>query len=284
MDSNYADPYVGLADTFGLISAYNFASANEAMPQAKSYAEKAIKINPDLAGAYTSLGWVFVNYEYDWVAAESSFRKSIELNPNYATANHWFGLFLSNLGKHDEAIASVKKAAELDPQSMIIQSSIGQVYVVAGRFEEASEFVNRAHEMNPYFSTAIWFKYAKLKGVNTEEDVILLKELIKKFPDQPMHRKTLLEVYLKMGNREAALEQMVDLLGSFDGILNNCHFAESFFLLGKTEQGYQWLEKGIQARESWVTMYGNLPFLKKYHRESRFCELYKKINHPMYVD
>ena len=284
LDSNYADPYVGLADTFGLISAYNFASANEAMPQAKSYAEKAIEINPDLAGAYTSLGWVFVNYEYDWVAAESSFRKSIELNPNYATANHWFGLFLSNLGKHDEAIASVKKAAELDPQSMIIQSSIGQVYVVAGRFEEASEFVNRAHEMNPYFSTAIWFKYAKLKGVNTEEDVILLKELIKKFPDQPMHRKTLLEVYLKMGNREAALEQMVDLLGSFDGILNNCHFAESFFLLGKTEQGYQWLEKGIQARESWVTMYGNLPFLKKYHRESRFCELYKKINHPMYLD
>ena len=284
LDSNYADPYVGLADTFGLISAYNFASANEAMPQAKSYAEKAIKINPDLAGAYTSLGWVFVNYEYDWLSAESSFRKSIELNPNYATANHWFGLFLSNLGKHDEAIASVKKAAELDPQSMIIQSSIGQVYVVAGRFEEASEFVNRAHEMNPYFSTAIWFKYAKLKGVITEEDVTLLKELIKKFPDQPMHRKTLLEVYLKMGNREAALEQMVDLLGSFDGILNNCHFAESFFLLGKTEQGYQWLEKGIQARESWVTMYGNWPFLKKYHRESRFCELYKKINHPMYVD
>ena len=43
--------------------------------------------------------------------------------------------------------------------------------------EEASEFVNRAHEMNPYFSTAIWFKYAKLKGVNTEEDVTLLKEL-----------------------------------------------------------------------------------------------------------
>ncbi|MED5494607.1 MAG: TIR domain-containing protein, partial [Verrucomicrobiota bacterium] len=82
LDPNYADPYVGLADTFGLISAYNFASANEAMPQAKSYAEKAIEINPDLAGAYTSLGWVYVNYEYDWAAADSSFRKSIQLNPN----------------------------------------------------------------------------------------------------------------------------------------------------------------------------------------------------------
>ena len=284
LDSNYADPYVGLADTFGLISAYNFASANEAMPQAKSYAEKAIEINPDLAGAYTSLGWVYVNYEYDWAAADSSFRKSIQLNPNYATANHWFGLFLSNIGKHDEAIASVKKAAQLNPQSMIIQSSLGQVHIIAGRHEEASKFVDRAHQMNPYFSTAIWFKYAKLKENHTEEDVAAMQELIKQFPNQPMHRKTLLEVYLKMGNREAALDQMVDLLESFDGVLNNCHLADTFFLLGKNEEGYRRLEKGIEARETWATTYGSMPFLKKVMQEPRFRELYKKIDHPLYVD
>ena len=284
LDSNYADPYVGLADTFGLISAYNFASANEAMPQAKSYAEKAIEINPDLAGAYTSLGWVYVNYEYDWAAADSSFRKSIQLNPNYATANHWFGLFLSAVGKNDEAIASVKKAAELDPQSMVIQSSLGQVHIVAGRLEEASKFVDRAHQMNPYFSTAIWFKYAKLKENHTEEDVAALQELIKQFPNQPMHRKALLEVYLKMGNREAALDQMVDLLESFDGVLNNCHIADTFFLLGKNEAGYQRLKKGIEARESWAPLYGSMHFLKKVMQEPRFRELYKKIGHPLYVD
>jgi len=284
LDPNYADPYVGLADTFGLISAYNFASANEAMPQAKSYAEKAIEINPDLAGAYTSLGWVYVNYEYDWAAADSSFRKSIQLNPNYATANHWFGLFLSTVGKHDEAIASVKKAAELDPQSMVIQSSLGQVHIVAGRLEEASKYVDRAYEMYPYFSTAIWIKFAKLKETNTGEDVATLQELIKQFPNQPMHRKTLLEVYLKMGNREAALDQMVDLLESFDGVLNNCHIADTFFLLGKNEAGYQRLEKGIEARETWATLYGSMPFLKKVMHEPRFRELYKKIGHPLYVD
>jgi len=254
------------------------------MPQAKSYAEKAIEINPDLAGAYTSLGWVYVNYEYDWAAADSSFRKSIQLNPNYATANHWFGLYLSNIGKHNEAIASVKKAAELDPQSMIIQSSLGQVHIIAGRHDEASKYVDRAHQMSPTFSTAIWFKYAKLKQKNTGGDVTSLLELIKQFPNQPMHRKTLLEVYLKMGNREAALDQMVDLLESFDGILNDCHFADIFFLLGKTEEGYRRLEKGIEARETWAATYGSLPSLKKFQQEPRFRELYKKIGHPLYVD
>ena len=284
LDPNYADPYVGLADTFGLISGYNFASANEAMPKAKSYAEKAIEINPYLAGAYSSLGWVFLNYEYDWAAADSSFRKSIQLNPNYATANHWFGLYLSNIGKHNEAIASVKKAAELDPQSMIIQSSLGQVHIIAGRHDEASKYVDRAHQMSPTFSTAIWFKYAKLKQNNTGGDVTSLLELIKQFPNQPMHRKTLLEVYLKMGNREAALDQMVDLLESFDGILNDCHFADTFFLLGKNEEGYRRLEMGIEARETWAASYGSLPSLKKFQQEPRFRELYKKIGHPLYMD
>ena len=284
LDPDYADAYASLADTYGLMPAYNFASPDDAMPKAKSYAEKAKEKNPNLASAYTSLAWVLHNYEYDWKGAEENYSKAIELNPNYATVNHWFGLFLSNVGKHEEAIETLKKAAGLDPQSMIIQSSAGQVHLVAEQNNEALKYVESAHKMNPYFSTALWFKFSKLANVNTDMDVSYLKGAIKQFPDQPMHRKTLLEVYLKMGNREAALEQMVDLLDSFHNTLNNCHFAETFFLLGKPEQGYQWLKKGIQAKESWVVMYGNLPSLKKYQKEPRFRELYKKINHPLYVD
>ena len=284
LDPDYADAYAGLADTYGLMPAYNFASPDDAMPKAKSYAEKAIEKNPNLASAYTSLAWVLHNYEYDWKGAEENYSKAIELNPNYATVNHWFGIFLSNNGRHNKAIETLKKAAELDPQSMIIQYTVGQILLVAEQSEEALKYVERAHKMNPYFSSALWFKFSKLTKVNTDKDIAYLKEAIKRFPDQPMHRKTLLEVYLKTGNREAALEQMVDLLGTFHDTLNNCHFAETFFLLGKPEQGYQWLEKGIQAKESWVAMYGNLPSLKKYQNEPRFRELYKKINHPLYVD
>ncbi len=66
LDPDYADPYVGLADTYGLMPIYNFAEPSDAMPKAKSYAEEAIKLNPNLASAYTSLAWVMHQYEYDW--------------------------------------------------------------------------------------------------------------------------------------------------------------------------------------------------------------------------
>ena len=37
LDPDYAEPYVGLADTYGLLPIYNFAEPSEAMPKAKSY-------------------------------------------------------------------------------------------------------------------------------------------------------------------------------------------------------------------------------------------------------
>ena len=44
------------------------------------------------------------------------------------------------------------------------------------------------------------------------------------------------------------------------------------------------LEKAIEAREGWAVFYGTFPSLKKYQQEPRFRELYKKIDHPLYVD
>ena len=99
-----------------------------------------------------------------------------------------------------------------------------------------------------------------------------------------MNRKVLSEVLLKQGNREAALEQLILLLEGYHDTMNKAHFAETFFVMGMPEQGYRWLEKAIEAREGWAVFYGTFPSLKKYQQEPRFRELYKKIDHPLYVD
>jgi hypothetical protein len=54
--------------------------------------------------------------------------------------------------------------------------------------------------------------------------------------------------------------------------------------MGKPDHAYRWLQKAIEAKEGNVLFYGVLPNLKKYQQEPRFRELYKKINHPLYVD
>jgi tetratricopeptide (TPR) repeat protein len=61
-------------------------------------------------------------FYFEWNFAESNkeFRRAIELNPNYATAHHWYGETLASSGRFDEAIAESKRAQELEPHSLII--------------------------------------------------------------------------------------------------------------------------------------------------------------------
>ena len=77
LDPNYAEPYVGLADTYGLLPIYNFAEPAVAMPKAKPYAQEAIKRNRNLAIAYTSIAMVNHVYDYNWLEAEANHRKAL---------------------------------------------------------------------------------------------------------------------------------------------------------------------------------------------------------------
>ena len=61
------------------------------------------------------------------------FKRAIELNPGYATAHHWYGLYLMRLGRYDEAISEITRAQELDPLSVPINGFAATIYYVAGR-------------------------------------------------------------------------------------------------------------------------------------------------------
>jgi tetratricopeptide (TPR) repeat protein len=259
LDPDYADPYVGFADTYGLMPSYNFADTSEAMPKAKSYAEEAIKLNPNLPEAYTSLAWVMHQYEYNWKEAEANYRRAIELNPNYATGHQWFALFLSNIGRNNEAIKLIVKASELDPQSMIIKSTAVEIHLTAEQYVQALKYCDKTFEIDPYFSFALCFKHAKINKQNSKENIDHIKEAIRRYPNQPMHWKTLAEVYWNIGDREAAMEQVIELLDRYHDSFRKAHFADLYFVMGKPDHAYRWLKKAIEAKE------GNILF-------TEFCQ------------
>jgi len=62
-----------------------------------------------------------------WAEAEKEFKRAIELNPNYATAYHWYSVTLLYLGRYDESLAMIQRAHEIDPLSSIITISVSWV-------------------------------------------------------------------------------------------------------------------------------------------------------------
>jgi Tfp pilus assembly protein PilF len=115
-DPNYALAYAGLADCYVVLNEYARVPTSETAPQAKAYAERAIAIDDQLGEPHAALGTVNEQL-WQWEKAEREYRRAIELSPNYATAYHWYSIFLKGLGRFDEAALMIKRAQELDPLS-----------------------------------------------------------------------------------------------------------------------------------------------------------------------
>jgi len=90
-DPTYALAYAGMADCYVLLPVYRGLSAEEGFPKAKAAALQALQIDEQLAEAHTTSFHVAL-FTWDWETAEKSIVRAIELNPNYATAHHWYGM------------------------------------------------------------------------------------------------------------------------------------------------------------------------------------------------
>lgn len=284
LDPKYADPYAGLGDTYGLLPVYNFAKPDVAMPKAKAYAEQAISLNPNLAGAYTSKAWVQHTYEYNWAGAEASYKKAIQLNPNYATGHHWYGEFLYHIGKAELGFDHLSKAVELAPTSKIIKVNLSTCCWILGRDELALLYADKSLEIDPYFHLSLKTKYTRLDHGVPEDAIDEVLTAYEHYPNQPGFLQSLFKLYWKSNQREKAYDCLVELLDKHHDTYQKTEFANIYFLMDRPEDAYRWMEKAIEQKESLVPHYATDPSLKKYHSQPRFRELYKKINHPKFVD
>ena len=285
IDSDYADPYVGLSDVYSLQVYYNYATRDEAISKSKQYAETAKEKNPNLAKAYASIGWILHMFERDWSGAEESYKKAIELNPNYATNRQWYGIFLANVGRKKEALEMVKIAEQLDPTSMIIKAVLALRYLEADENELSLVFANKALEMSPLFTGPLTTKYIKLNSDNIDEGIGKFRESLKVNSNPINPRTGLFKLYLKQGDREAAFDEFAEIIGYPKVSTENCGtIAQLYYLLGKKELAYHWLEKAIENYEVLAIEMAAVKEFEDWQKESRFREMYKKINHPMYID
>ncbi len=205
-DPNYALAYVGLADSYLLLSNYGAAAPQDSMPQARAAAQKALKLDSNLAEVHATLA-ILSQGDFEFKRAITEYERAIQLSPNYAMAHHWFGDGpLMALAMTNRSIAEGKRSVELDPLSLINNADLGWVYINARRYEEAIAQLRKTIEIDSHFYLAHYYlgEALQLKGQLTE--AIVEYRAAVELNDDPLALAFLGHAYARAGQKDKAQE------------------------------------------------------------------------------
>jgi len=278
-DPSYALAYTGIADTCALFSVYGAGAPEEYLPRAKAAAEKALALDDSLAEAHASMGLVFYSY-FEGARSVKEFERAIELNPNYATAHHWYGrLTLVMLGQLDHAIAEVKRAYELDPVSSIIHSDLGGVNYMARRYDEAIKQLRSTVEMDPefYFAHRYLGLTLELKG-NLGGAIAEYKKALE-LNNDPSGLAFIAHAEKSMGRETEAREILAQMTKeATTRYVQPYAVAIVHLALGEKDQALDWLQRAAQERGATYFNFIKVdPYLDPLRGDPRFEALVEEV-------
>ena len=279
-DPNYALAYVGLADYYNTVPDYGPVAQSEAAPKARAAAEKALAIDNSLAEAHVAVAAAHWSV-FEFSAAEREFQRALELNPKYAHAHHWYGLFLSWDTRHSDAIAHLRRAVELDPLNLQYNCNLGQVLGNAKQYDASFEQLRKTLEMDPNYAQA----HAQLgtEYWNTGQYPKALEEFIKAttlFNDRDSVAITteVARVYSRSGLKPALVRQLeMDRELVKRRYVDPTEFAGVYAELGDKEQAFVWLEKALAEKSSGLQNVKNMRALEKWHDDPRYLDLLRRM-------
>ena len=280
-DPNYALAYAGMADAYRTQAIAAFAPSNEVCPQAKALALRTLEIDDSLAEAHIVLGWVGFLFDWDWENAERELKKAIELAPNDSEAHRAYAHFLSNSGRHEEAVAEGKRARELAPLTLITAALESQFLIYAGRYDEATARLDKTLELDQNF----WLvhnclgRVYILQGRNAEAiaEFTKARELSAGGTTEPIAQ--LGYALAISGKRNEALAILKELKSfAAENYVPMYFFALIYNGLGNREMALSYLEKSFDNRKVQLTFIKIDTRWDKHRADGRFVDLIRKMN------
>jgi len=276
-DPRYARAYAGLADAYILMGAYSGRPQTEFGSKARAAALRALQIDDHLSEAHTALALIVQSYDWDWQTAEKEFRRAIELNPNYATAHHWYAEHLMWRGRFDEALHESERARQLDPLSLIIAADSGAILYFSRQYDRAIEKWRSVMEMDPHFSRAHLIRGAYVeKGMFAE--ALADTERERPMTPVPSYWSWLTIIYGRSGQSAQsrhALQELLQLSRSHP--VDPMLVAWAYLGMGDKDHAFVWFEKAYAQHSNELVSLRVSPACDPLRSDPRFQDLLRRI-------
>lgn len=276
LDPGSALAWAELSRIHSLQAGYGFASLAEGYERSREAAREALRLAPDLPEAHIALSSVQQSWDWDWMAADASCRRALELAPGDANVLRAAANMARMAGRHDESIEMMQRAVAVDPLSARTYRQAGITYFAAGRLDDAAASFRLALDLAPDTGLSHAFlAITRLVQGRTEEGLALAKQ-----ESHDLFRYLALGMIHHVAGRaeeaEAALQTMVDQFG--DG--GAYQIAELYGYRNQADKACEWLERAYAQRDPGLLWITTDPFLRPLHGDARWEALRVRMGLP----
>ena len=218
-DNNFANALSGLAVTYLLASFRGYEDPVRMLWLAKQYINTALSLDPASGETQASLGYWY-HQKFDWHAAEITYRRAINLNPNQSNVYLWLAILLEGKGETEEALEIYNHGITVNAGWDFLLKNMTRCLVNAGKQEEAIQLQKKLIEKNatePDIQKECFADLARLywsSGNKTDAIISALKAadkgLIKFFHDgdYSLLQKEIDEKYQKLKENSEYISQL----------------------------------------------------------------------------
>jgi serine/threonine protein kinase/tetratricopeptide (TPR) repeat protein len=267
--------YAGLGYAYVSLGHGN-ASPPDAWQQARAAAERALKLDENMAEGYAIMADVKTYYERDWKGAEQNFKRAMELNPSLPWNHFHYAWYLVLMGRLDESIIEHKKAQELDPLTPWHTAWLGALYLYKGQYDKGIEEAQKCLRQNDKFSLSwaiIGWAY-QWRGMSKEA----IEAHEKAAALDPSWKYVLGQSYALAGRKGEALKIVAELENAPPSSFGAWSLATLYAALGDRDNAFKWL--AYEPAHAWVPWFRIDPQFFPLRGDPRFQELLRKYNLP----
>ena len=277
-DPTFAPAYIGLAAAYKSLGTIIVgAPPNETRPKVISAAQKALQLDPNLAGAHILLADTY-QAQWQWKGAEDEYKRAIELSPNDAYAYRGYSGWLLCQGRIDEALAWQRRGRELDPLGNG-GTSIGWILFHAHRYDEAIRELRTVLEVHPDSARTQWvLSFALISNGQPDEAIPTMEKLVFRSERSPGNVELLATAYARAGNRTEAL-RLIDELKQRrrKGYIPAGAFINPYLGLGEYDQAFFWFEEAYKEQSNILQFLKVHPFFDPVRGDPRFQDLLRRV-------
>ena len=279
-DPSNAQAYSGLSQSYFLFGVFGLYPSKEVYPKAREAAMKAIEIDATTADAHGVLAEIAKGFDWDWSAAESEYKRALDLNPSSSNTHALYADYLSMMERHDEAFSELRRSHELDPVSTMSEAFFGFLYYRARRYDEAIASCRQALELAPNYPNANWFMALALEKEGRVPEAITSLQSAVNHSRAPLFLALLGHAYGLAGKKADASNTLEELKAlSKKRYVSPFDFAMVYTGLGDRDMAFQWLETAYSERVMRIQEL-NEPHFDSLRSDPRYPDLLRRIGIP----